>query len=177
MDRHGFIHEKMDIKILILYVLDQLPAPVEALTLSEIVFCDDGISYFDYSDCLAELVESGHITEESGRYQITAEGKENVAAVGSSIPYSVRVKASKLLAPLAAQMKRMAMISAEHTLDDDGLCTVHLSVSDGVSPVIDLRILAPGEEAAEKMEQTFKSQAETIYHKVAAILLESEESK
>ena len=57
MDHFGFIHEKMDIKILILFVLNLLPAPVDSLTLSELVFCDDGIGYFDYSDCLAELVE------------------------------------------------------------------------------------------------------------------------
>ena len=30
MDHFGFIHEKMDIKILILYVLEQLPGPVDA---------------------------------------------------------------------------------------------------------------------------------------------------
>ena len=68
MDHFGFIHEKMDIKILILYVLAQLPAPVDSLTLSDLVFCDDGIGYFDYSDCLAELAETGQITEENNKH-------------------------------------------------------------------------------------------------------------
>ena len=58
MDQFGFIHEKLDIKILILYVLRRLPGFVEAETLRGLVMCDDGIGYFDYSDCLAELVES-----------------------------------------------------------------------------------------------------------------------
>ena len=71
MDRFGFIHEKLDIKILILYILNQLPSPVDAQTLSELVFCDDGIGYFDYSDCLAELVETNHIEEKRGKYRIT----------------------------------------------------------------------------------------------------------
>ena len=110
MDHFGFIHEKMDIKILILFVLDQLPGPVDALTLEDLVFCDDGIGYFDYSDCLAELAETGQITEENGRYQITETGSRNVAAVGSSLPYSVRSKALKTAAPLAERMRRAAMI-------------------------------------------------------------------
>ena len=94
MDRFGFIHEKLDIKILILYILNQLPSPVDAQTLSELVFCDDGIGYFDYSDCLAELVETNHIEEKRGKYRITEKGSRNVAEVGSSLPYSVRTKAS-----------------------------------------------------------------------------------
>lgn len=177
MERYGFIHEKLDIKILILFILNELPAPVDELKLSELVFCDDGIGYFDYSDCLAELTERGQITEQDHKYQITDLGRQNVEAVGSSIPYSVRTKALKLTAPLAAQMRRASMITADHETDDDGLCTVHLSVSDGISPILDLRILAANEAAAQTMETQFKSDAESIYHKFVKILTESEEPK
>ena len=48
MEGLGFIHEKLDIKILILYILNHLPAAVDAQTLSDLVFCDNGIGYFDY---------------------------------------------------------------------------------------------------------------------------------
>lgn len=74
MEGLGFIHEKLDIKILILYILNHLPAAVDGQTLSDLVFCDNGIGYFDYSDCLAELVDTAHITEEGGKYRITEKG-------------------------------------------------------------------------------------------------------
>ena len=35
MEGIGFIHEKLDIKILILYILNHLPAAVDAQTLSD----------------------------------------------------------------------------------------------------------------------------------------------
>ena len=54
MEGLGFIHEKLDIKILILYILNHLPAAVDAQTLSDHVICDNVIGYFDYSDCLSE---------------------------------------------------------------------------------------------------------------------------
>ena len=55
MDRFGFIHEKLDIKILILFILRRLPGVVDRETLGELCQCDNGIGYFDYSDCLASL--------------------------------------------------------------------------------------------------------------------------
>ena len=36
MDHHGFIHEKLDIKLLILFILSRLPAPVDRGTLDEL---------------------------------------------------------------------------------------------------------------------------------------------
>ena len=177
MDHFGFIHEKLDIKILILFVLDQLPAPVDPLTLSELVFCDEGIGYFDYSDCLSELTDAGLIAEETGKYQITELGRKNVEAVGSSLPYSVRSKARRTAAPLAERMRRAAMIRAQHNAQDDGTYQVELGVTDGVSNLISMTVMSPTEAMAETMEQAFRSRAEQIYHEVVSILTESEESK
>ena len=43
-NRFGFIREKLDIKILILFILKRLTAPVDFDKLSELTMCDDGIS-------------------------------------------------------------------------------------------------------------------------------------
>ena len=92
MGRLGFIHEKLDIKILILYILRRLPGTVDPETLAELCQCDSGVGYFDYSDCLAELVETGHLVLEDDRYAITEKGRRDGAACESSLPYSVKRK-------------------------------------------------------------------------------------
>ena len=171
MDQLGFIHEKLDIKILILYILRRLPGEVEAETLRGLVMCDDGIGYFDYSDCLSELVTGGNVEEKNGSYAITEKGARNADAVESSLPYSVRKKAERLLAPVQEKMRRDASIVARHELTGDG-CTVTLGMGDGKGELIRLSFVCAGEDQAKRIEQNFRRDAETYYQKIAELLSE-----
>ncbi len=177
MERLGFIHEKLDIKILILFVLRRLPGMVDAATLCDIVMsCDDGIDYFDYSDCLLDLAHTGHVTEGDESYEITEKGARNAESVESSLPYSVRVKAEISLAPVAERLRRMAMIKAVHTDTDVG-CMVELGMSDGKGEIVSARILVPNEETAKKMEKNFRLNAEEIYGGLIELISGEKEQK
>lgn len=171
MDRFGFIHEKLDIKILILYILEKLPGPVEALVLSDLALFDGGFSWFDYTDCLAELVDTEHVTEQGGKYEITDKGRRNLSYIQSSLPYTVRVKADRLTAPVAAAMRRSSMIETATEKEADGTCAVSLRLSDGVGEVISMRLAVPNEKQAAAIEERFKDNAETLYHKILQILM------
>jgi hypothetical protein len=171
MDQLGFIHDKLDIKILILFVLRRLPAPVDPETLLELCQVDGGIGYFDYSDCLSELLRTEHMTESEEGFRITEKGARNADAVESTLPYSVRVKAIKRIAPVEERMRRLALITARHTTDENG-CTVELAVSDGKGEMLHLHLLCSGEEQAKKMEKRFRRDAEGYYQKIVELLSE-----
>ena len=59
----GFIHGKLDIKLLVLYLTSRLAGPVDFATLTDLAMCDDGVDYFVYAEAVSELVDSGHITQ------------------------------------------------------------------------------------------------------------------
>ena len=170
MDRFGFIHEKLDIKILILFILRRLPAAVDPETLAELSLFDGGISYFDYAECLSELIDTGHIEYNDNMYRITDKGDRNGGTIESSLPYSVRKKAEKLLEKVANKMRRNAMIKTEHSIDDEGVCTVELGLSDGYGEIISMRMLVSGEEQAQVMETNFRAKAEQLYGQIVELI-------
>jgi len=170
MDHWGFIHEELDIKILILFVLRRLPGVVDPSELSDLCrSCDEGFDYFEYSDCLADLIDNGLIAENEDGFSITEKGAKNVEIVENDIPYSVRSRAEKLLKPLRDRLRREAMIKTSHVNEKNG-CFVQLSMSDGEGDVINLRLLCGGEEQAKTMEKNFRKKAEGFYQQFIELL-------
>lgn len=172
MEHFGFIHNKLDLKILILYILRRLPAAIGREWLSELVLQDEGVSYFDFTECLAELQETDHAELTKDGYRITDKGIKNCDAVESSLPYTVRARVDSALAPVVRSMNRNSMIRTSHRLSPEGGCQVELSMEDGVSEVVSVRILAADEEQAEIMERKFRSDAEHFYQHIVEILSE-----
>ncbi len=170
-ERHGFIHEKLEIKILILFILRRLPEPVTLDTLSNLTLCDEGISYFDFTECVAELVETGHISTDGHTYALTEKGLKNGEITENSIPYSVRIKADKAASDMRRYLNRKAFVSTSRTISRKGGYTVELSLSDGVSEIVGIQLYASSEAQARALENGFSEKAETIYNGLLKLIL------
>ena len=171
-ERYGVLREKLDIKILLLFILRRLPGVCSAETLAELVMRDAGVGYFEYAECLGELEDAGHVKRQLGGFQITEKGDRNCAIVESSLPYTIRTRLSRLMEPIAEDMRRQALITAEHEQDEDG-CRVHLAVSDGVGQILELRLLCAGDKQAELIEKNFRDNAEDYYNRIMELLSEA----
>ena len=171
-ERFGFIRDKIDIKILILFVLRRLPESVDLPTLADLVICDDGISYFDFADCVAELIDTGHIFCADGMYSITEKGRRNGEITESSLPYSVRIKAEKSTNIQAQHQKRDALISTSHEYKNRSGYVVDLALSDGISNIISMELTVGSEDQAVFIENKFRKNAESVYNKILEMLTE-----
>ena len=103
---HGFIHDKLEIKFLILYITARVIEPIPFEVVLDLTLCDDAIDYFDFSECLNDLVKTGHLTlSEDGLYAITEKGLKNSQICESSLPYSapLRQKPRRLQPPPPAE--------------------------------------------------------------------------
>ena len=91
------------------------------------------------------------------------------AMLKESFGYGVLLIA--VAAPVAEEMRRSAMILANHEVGENGV-TVYLAVNDGVGSIFDLKILAADETQAKRIEKNFKRKAEAYYNRFITELSE-----
>ena len=166
----GFISDKLEIKFLILYIAARLIEPVPFEMLQDLAMCDEGVDYFDFSQCLADLVRTEHLTCQNDLYAITAKGRENSKICESSLPYSVRMQVDQNIVGYNEQIKRAALVGARVDTRPEGGCTVTLSLSDELDDLMELKLLVTREDMAKEMQKTFQAHAEEIYTKILAVL-------
>ena len=165
------MQEKLDIKILILFILRRLPGDVDGETLANLALSDGAAGYFEYAECLGELEDSAHVERSGNNYRITDKGRRNCEIVESSLPYTLRSRLEKKLSPMAEGMRRRAMIGAKHQEVLAG-CRVDLSLSDEMGPIMELKMICGGEDHAEKIEANFRDKAEDYYNRIVNMLSE-----
>ncbi len=170
MARQGYIHDKLDLKMLELYLLARAAGPIGPDTLAELTMRHEGVEYFDFAEATAELVESGHLAVEDEGYVITEKGKLNSAACESSLPYSVRRRCDEDLAPINAALRRAAQVRGEKRVNGDGSVTARMSLDDVNGNLMTLELLCPDEAQADSLISGFQAKPEQIFNAVLTAL-------
>lgn len=171
MARFGFIHDKLDIKFLILYLMARVAAPIDFDMLTDLTMCDDGVDYFQYAEAVSELTDTAHISNEDGHYSITDKGRRNGGICESSLPYSVRVKCDRNLAKLNASLRRNSQVCADILPRPDGSFTLRLSLDDDDGNLFTLELLTASETQAGHLAERFRTHPEQVYNGVIDVLL------
>lgn len=170
MNEFGFISDKLEIKFLILYIAARVVGPVPFEVLQDLSMCDGGVDYFRFSECLADLVRTEHLTLAGGLYAITAKGRENSAACETSLPYTVRLQVEQNLVGYNEQLKRRQLVEAQVEPRDGGGYTVTLSLRDELDELMGLRLLVTRQEMAQDLQKRFLANAEELYTKIMGVL-------
>ena len=94
MQRLGFIHDMMDVKVLILFVAARSNYPMTNQEIYEMCYQDECLSYFDVCTAIPEMVASGHLRQvDEERYEITDKGRSDGAITEDSIAFTVKQRA------------------------------------------------------------------------------------
>ena len=175
MARMGFIHDKLDIKLLVLYLLSRTAGPVDFATLTDLAMCDPGVDYFEFAEAVGELTQSGHLAQEDGLYVITEKGRRNGADSESSLSPVVRRRCDQRLGPLNAQLRRKAQVRAWVEEQEEDSFTLHLSLDDDAGNLMTLSLTAASRPQCEQMAAYFQAHPEAVYHGIVNTLLHSDD--
>lgn len=177
MQRLGFIHDMIDVKVLILYVAARSNYPMSVQEIYELCYVDDCLSYFDVCTAVPEMVTSGHLEEvEEGKFQITEKGREDGAVTADSLAFTVRQKAENAVARFNRQLKRSSFVKTQVIPRENGEISVLMSLDDEMGNLMTLELMAPDQRQAVRLSRMFEKKAETLYTLTMSELLDAEDS-
>ena len=156
----GFIQDDLDLKLLVLYIMDRAAGPITFLQLFELALCDAGVDYFSLAQAVDQMVATGQLTHEEDRYAITDKGRRNSQICQGGLPPSVR---------------RQSQVRTQIIDREDGTATLCLTLEDGASPLFQLSLLSPGREQAEQWADVFRENPSALYLNIMKLLNQEEQ--
>jgi len=178
MQRLGFIHDMLDVKVLILFVMSKVSYPVSCQEIYELCYQDDCLSYFDVCTAIPEMVKTGHLAElAEEKYEITAKGRETESLTGDSIAFTVKQRAENAVNRFNRQIRRSSFVKTQTVPREAGDYSVVMSLDDEMGNLMTLELLAPDQRQAVRLGRLFEKKAETVYALIMAELLDEEEDE
>ena len=176
MKRLGFIHDMMDVKVLILFVAARSNYPMTVQEIYELCYQDECLSYFDVCTAIPEMVSSGHLRQvEQERYEITDKGRQDGELTADSIAYTVKQRAENAVNRFNRQLRRSSFVKTRVIPRVGGDCSVIMSLDDDMGNLMTLELMAPDQRQAVRLSRLFERKAEQVYGAVMSELLDGED--
>ena len=167
-------------KVLILYILNQVPNGLSDDGLYKIISSINNVNYFYYKEVLTDLSDSklvGMFTkdeEEESVLKITSEGKNALSLTIDVLPGILKLKADNVLKKEFSSIADETSISAEFIPRSENDYTIKCRVIEKNETIFEVRTFAGSRERAKKIVDNWNKNASKIYPKILNLLLEDE---
>lgn len=176
MQRLGFIHDMLDVKVLILFVMARSNYPMTVQEIYEVCYQDECLSYFDVCTAVPEMVKSGHLKElEGDTYEITEKGRADGALTEDSIAFTVKQRSENAVVRFNRQIRRRSFVKTQIVARENGDFSVIMSLDDEKGNLMTTELMAPDQRQAARLARFFEKKAENVYNLVMMELLEGED--
>ncbi len=163
-------------KLMVLYMLKLVHFPLSNSQMSGFFLDKYYTDYFTFQQVVSGLLESSLIrmekTHNATLYEITKEGEEVLFYFENRLSDSVRRDIEEFLDKNSYEIRKENSILADYSRLPNGEYEVHLEVREGRHDLIDLKLYAAGEDAAEQMCESWQDKSEEIYGYLIRELLE-----
>ena len=177
MQRLCFIHDMLDLKVLILFVTARSSYPMTLQEIYEVCYQDDCLSYFDVCTAGPEMVTSGHLKQlDDERFENTDKGREAGSLTEDSIAFTVKQRAENAVDKFNRQIRRSSFVKTKIVPRENGDYSVIMALDDEVGNLMTLELVAPDQRQAVRLGKLFEKKAENVYNLAMAELLDEEDS-
>ncbi|MBP3321976.1 MAG: DUF4364 family protein [Clostridia bacterium] len=167
-----------EIRIFILHILKNMPRPVSFSELNDMVRQDELVSYVDFAENLAQLVENGNVnayfpagSEDIGQvYEITQQGIYVAEQLESEIAGYVRTRSLKSALRYLSFKEDGTEAVVRRMEEDDGRILMTFLVKNRAQTMMELRVVVDNDYQADQMELQFRDNPETVYRSILSLL-------
>ena len=176
MEQHGFIHDMLDVKVLILYIMSRVQYPVNVDKVFELAYQDDCVSYFDVAQALPEMVDTCHLARsEKGEYTITEKGVETGKVTDDSLAFPVMQRVQAAVERFNRECRRENFVHIRTVEKNQDEYAVIMGLDDEIGNLMTLELSAPSRTQAKALAKAFQDRAEIIYQMIMTELIDEPE--
>ncbi len=156
-----------DLKVFLLFLLDNIRYPVEHSTLLDIIAENTDDYSLDYEQCLCELVSSGHLLfdEFDGEkyYMIGEKGRLVSSELYESIDPGLRERSLRSANKHISLKGNGTKISAKIEMTATKRYKVIMESYDAEGEIISVSVVVATRDEAELIKKNFESRSDSIY--------------
>ncbi|MBQ7363419.1 MAG: DUF4364 family protein [Clostridia bacterium] len=159
-----------DIKVYILFLLDNTGGALDGDTLTEIIEESTGEITFDYGECIRQMVESEHIIpdtiDDKTYYIISKKGRMVASELYDSIDESFRERSLRAAIRHISFSDGGRQITASITEGEDKRFHVTLRAHDRFGEVLSVKIAVNSRAEAEAIKSGYEAKPDAVYRGV-----------
>ena len=170
------IGSKRNVKIFVLYLMENINYPLDYATLNDIIMQTDYVMYLDFAESFHEMIDAGLILEVEGQeknipmYIVSEKGKIVARELNSDILTSILDKSLSAALRYIDFKKRGVEAKAIIEKRDDGRYEIECKMIEKGELIYSTKVIVDTLARAERMKENFYSRPEGIYKATLALL-------
>lgn len=175
---HFEFREKIEIKLLILYILFQSKniadqEYIDRQFLND--FCMEyiKINYFDLTECVGMLIDDAAILSNTKNHRevlkLSEKGEFLLSQFIKELPFSVRDKVDTIISKEVLKYRNEKSVTSDYWVEGEHHFSAYLAISDEEMPAMRLVMTFPERTQAQGVQNYFKNHPDVFYKKLLDI--------
>ena len=165
---------KREVKIFILYLMENINYPLDFVTINDIVMQNDFVMYLDFAEAFDEMLQGDLIgcVEEEGEkyYYVTEKGRIVATELNSSLFSSILDKSLEAAFRYLDFKKRGVEARCEYMQRADRRFDLVCTLYEKKEKIFETTIIVDTEYRARQMKQRYLDRPDVIYRGMVALL-------
>ncbi len=169
------IGSKRNVKIFVLYLMENINYPLDYFTLNDIVMQTDYVMFLDFAECFNEMLDLELIKQEKDEngdalYSVTEKGRCVARELNSDILSSILDKSLTAALRYIDFKKRGIKIKCVSEKRDDGKYDLDCLFLEKEEQIFKISVVVDTYDRVERMKDNFRDRPDVVYRGVLALL-------